>query len=99
MQETSLGQNARLTPNICVLLFFFFFFFFFFVVVFFVCVRGGGGGVWSGWEVTALSRIFRANYSSKVGENRRTRRKSPDHPLAELGFPTCDPSEARTTAV
>ena len=50
-----------------------------------------------GMGFTALSRIFhlyRDDRSSKVGENLRTRGKTP-----ELGFPTCDPSEARTTAV
>ena len=51
----------------------------------------------------ALSRIFNlygADRSSKVGENWRTRgKKTPDHPYAELDFPTCDPSEARTIAV
>ena len=51
---------------------------------------------------TALSRIFHLNWadqSSKVGEIRKTWGKPPDHSSAELGFPTCDPSEARTTAV
>ena len=59
----------------------------------------GAGKV--GWDggmgFAALSRIFhlyRDDRSSKVGENLRTRGKTP-----ELGFPTCDPSEARTTAV
>ena len=33
---------------------------------------------------------------AKTGEPRE---KPPDHPSAELGFPTCDPGEARTTVV
>ena len=52
-------------------IFFFFFFFFFFFL-------GGGGGGGGGGGFTALSRIFhlyRADRSSKVGENRRTRGK------------------------
>ena len=50
----------------------------------------------------SLSRIFhlyRADHSSKGGESRSTRGKPPDHPKVEHGFPTCDPSETRTTAV
>ena len=43
--------------------------------------------------LTALSRKFhsyRADRSSNAGENRRSQEKPPDHPQAELGFPTCD---------
>ena len=43
--------------------------------------------------------LISSRSSSKVDENRRTRGKPPDHPLTELGFPICDPSKARTTAV
>ena len=35
----------------------------------------------------------------KGGQKREVPGKTPDHPYAELGFPTCDPSKARTTAV
>ena len=47
--------------------------YFFFIFYFFFFGRGGGGG---GGVFTTLSRIFhlyRADHSSKVGENRRTR--------------------------
>ena len=71
LNQLSLDTSARLVCQhmiflyctlCCHISFFFFFFFFFFL----------GGGF------TALSRIFhlyRADRSSKVGENRRTRRK------------------------
>ena len=51
---------------------------------------------------TALLRIFhlyRANRSSKVGENRRTRGKTTGPSVIRIGFLTYDPSKARTTAV
>ena len=80
--------------------FFVFFFFFFF------CGGGGGGGVGLGvrtfQEYTLIYytlHLHRADRSSKVGENRRTRGKATWPSEAELGFPTCDLSEAWTTAV
>ena len=54
-----------------------------------MCVCGGGGGV------TALVPIVPQRWA-KAGEPGE---KPSDHPYAELGFPTCDPSETRTTAV
>ena len=50
------------------------------VLIFFFlrgCGEGGGGG--GGGEVTALSReyhLYRADYYSKVGQNRRTQGKT-----------------------
>ena len=51
---------------------------------------------------TALLRIF--TYIEPIVHQRWAKTeedgvKPSDHPQAELGFPTCDPSEARTTAV
>ena len=53
------------------------------------------------WVLCPFQEYFtyRADRSSKVGENWSTQGKPPGHPKAEHGFPTCDPSETRTTAV
>ena len=71
----------------CVLMIFFFFFFFFYL------------GFMS---LLRIFHLYRADRSSKVGENRSTRGKN--HLTIRkqnMAFPhvTCDPSETRTTAV
>ena len=60
-EQVDLNFTVRICPKICFQIFFFFFFFFFYL------------------GFTALSRIFHlylADRSSKVGENRSTRRKT-----------------------
>ena len=70
----------------CFLFYHDFFFFFFFLI----------------WVL----RLFQENFTyiewflrQRWAKTAEPGEKPPAHPQAELGFPTCDPSEARTTVV
>ena len=66
------------TRNIPIFYFTYLFFYFFFIFIFFLFFLS-----FFLFRFKALSRIFylyQADRSSKVGENRKTREKPPDHP-------------------
>ena len=85
-------QQESLYICLCLCAIFFFFFFSFSFFFFFFLI----------WVLRPFQEYF--TYIEPIVHRRWAKtgepgEKPPDHPKAELGFPTYDPSQARTTAV